>query len=246
MYTLGGEYVTFKGVALENFSLIGASGWHVKVEVVFQGPIYLEGKVVDVYLTPLPAPRGFLDSNIEPGDIVDVSGLYEKNSNAVRLFGSVDYYMVKEIVELISFESMPDPLFVGQNFTYSVTVKNICDQPVQIFGVTNERFDPEQCVILLIRYNVFIVPTTILPGEFVEARPMALWRAMKPGTVKVIVAVLYRYETQLVCPSMWFYSIQQFVLNVLAPPSKTYILLCQSLSFQFQNNRQNRKFQFQI
>jgi len=229
MCRVAGEYVIFNGIALEYFFHdYGIAGWRVKVEVVFQGPIYLEGKVVDVYLTPFPATRGFLDPNIEPGDIVDVSGQYEKNSNAVRLFGSVYYYMVKEMVKIVSFESNPAPLFAGQNFTYGVIVKNICDQPLQIFGVTNERFDPEQYVILLIRYNVFIVPTTILPGEFVEARPMALWRAMKPGTIKVIVAVLYRYETQLVCPSMCFYSIQQFVLNVLTSPSKTYILHVQS------------------
>jgi len=225
-----GEYVTFNGVALEYFLYdYGIAGWLVKVEVVFQGPIYLEGKIVYVYFAvPLPAPRGFIDLNIKPGDYVDVSGQYEKNSNAVRLFGSGYYYMVKEMVKIVSFESIPAPLFAGQNFTYSVIVKNICDQPVRIVGVTSERFDPEQYVILNYRYCVYMEPATILPGELVAVGPLAFWRAAKPGTVKVIVSVLYGYESQIVCPSLWFHSVQKFVLNIL-PPSKTYTLHVQSM-----------------
>ena len=86
--------IKFRGTAIEYFSIIGGWGWYVIVDEVISGPSGLQGHNVSVGLAPLPPdqyPPGYMDPHIEPGDKVEVYGLYQ--GEGVALYGSNDYYI---------------------------------------------------------------------------------------------------------------------------------------------------------
>ncbi|CAD7769060.1 Periplasmic copper-binding protein (NosD) [Candidatus Methanoperedenaceae archaeon GB37] len=104
------DEIKFRGTAIEYFERIGARGWNVNVDEVISGPSELQGRTVKVYLAsvdPNQYPPGYMDPNIEPGDEVEVYGLYQGEDN-VALFGSEDYY-IKRI------ETSPKTIYVDDD-----------------------------------------------------------------------------------------------------------------------------------
>ena len=94
--------ITIQGIAINNFSRIGAWGWNVFVDKVVSGPAEIQNKSISVYLTsadPAKYPRGFIDPNILPGDRVEAYGDYNTGSINLLLTGNTNYYLKK--IEII-------------------------------------------------------------------------------------------------------------------------------------------------
>jgi hypothetical protein len=106
------EEVKFRGTAIEYFSQIGAWGWNVSVDEIISGPSEILGHTVAAYLAALDPeqyPPGYMDPTIEPGDRVEVYGLYQ-GYDSVALFSSEDYYIVKTtVIEGIVYRRCPLP-----------------------------------------------------------------------------------------------------------------------------------------
>jgi hypothetical protein len=105
-------------------------------------------------------------------------------------------------ISIISFQTDPSPVFVGQNFTYKVKVKNSGDEPVTIAPLINERFDPPDSVIIVEDYRprIFVIPIELHPGEVVELDPFALFSARRVGEVRITVDVSWSYSGD---PGSW-------------------------------------------
>ena len=82
---------------------------------IISGPSELQGHTVWVHLAAGPYPQGYIDPDIEPGDTVDVYGLYIGEDylamgDSVALYGSEDYYIKKTaIVAPFTFVHLTDP-----------------------------------------------------------------------------------------------------------------------------------------
>ncbi len=98
-------------------------------------------------------------------------------------------------ISIISFQTDPSPVFVGQNFTYKVKVKNSGDEPITIVPLSDERFDPPDSVIIVEDYRtrILIIPIELYPGEVVEVGPLALFSARRVGEVRITVGVSWSY-----------------------------------------------------
>jgi hypothetical protein len=91
------QEVKFNGTAIEYFSSTGTCSWKVRVEKIVSGPSELQCHTVTVALWSGGSgefPSGHMDSEIEPGDKVEVYGLYV-GEDYVTLSGSKDYYITK-------------------------------------------------------------------------------------------------------------------------------------------------------
>ena len=89
------EDVKVEGIATQDFSLIGGSGWEVDIDNVISGPPTLAGTAVSVGMATVSPiiPRGTIDPNIAVGDRVEAFG--ELDVGLIKLYGSSDYYIKK-------------------------------------------------------------------------------------------------------------------------------------------------------
>ena len=89
------EDVKVEGIATQDFSLIGGSGWEVDIDNVISGPPTLAGTTVSVGMATVSPiiPRGTIDPNIAVGDRVEAFG--ELDVGLIKLYGSSDYYIKK-------------------------------------------------------------------------------------------------------------------------------------------------------
>ena len=89
------EDVKVEGIATQDFSLIGGSGWEVDIDNVIIGPPTLAGTTVSVGMATVSPiiPRGTIDPNIAVGDRVEAFG--ELDVGLIKLYGSSDYYIKK-------------------------------------------------------------------------------------------------------------------------------------------------------
>ena len=89
------EDVKVEGIATQDFSLIGGSGWEVDIDNVIIGPPALAGTTVSVGMATVSPiiPRGTIDPNIAVGDRVEAFGSLDVG--LIKLYGSSDYYIKK-------------------------------------------------------------------------------------------------------------------------------------------------------
>jgi hypothetical protein len=124
-------------------------------------------------------------------------------------------------ISIISFQTDPSPVFVGQNFTYKVKVKNSGDEPIIIVPLSDERFDPPDSVIIVEddRPRIFVVPIELYPGEVVEVGPHALFSARRVGEVRITVGVSWSYSGD---PGSWYIVSGNFSFMVYESQQETY------------------------
>lgn len=93
------QEVRFNGTAIEYFSSTGSSGWNVQVDELISGPPEIIGHTVTVALwSAAGVPSGTIDPAIEPGDKVEVYGLY-MDDDYVTLSESEQYHITKIATE---------------------------------------------------------------------------------------------------------------------------------------------------
>jgi hypothetical protein len=124
-------------------------------------------------------------------------------------------------ISIISFRTDPSPVFVGQNFTYKVKVKNSGDEPVTIAPLINESFDPPDSVIIVEDYRprIFVIPIELHPGEVVELDPFALFSARRVGEVRITVDLSWSYSGD---PGSWHIASGNFSFMVYERQQETY------------------------
>jgi hypothetical protein len=124
-------------------------------------------------------------------------------------------------ISIISFQTDPSPVFVGQNFTYKVKVKNLGDEPITIVPLSDEMFDPPDSVIIVEDYRpiIFVVPIELYPGEVVEVGPPALFSARRVGEVRITVGVSWSYSGD---PGSWYIASGNFSFMVYESQQETY------------------------
>jgi len=91
------QEVKFNGTSIEYFSSTGTCSWNVRVDTIVSGPSELQGHTVTVALWSGDSgefPSGSMDPEIEPGDKIEVYGLYV-GEDYVTLSGSEEYYITK-------------------------------------------------------------------------------------------------------------------------------------------------------
>jgi hypothetical protein len=89
------EDAKVEGIATQDFSLIGGSGWEVDIDNVISGPPTLAGTTVSIGMATVSPtiPRGTVDTNIAVGDRVEAFGSLD--AGLIKLYGSSDYYIKK-------------------------------------------------------------------------------------------------------------------------------------------------------
>jgi len=124
-------------------------------------------------------------------------------------------------ISIIFFQTDPSPVFVGQNFTYKVKVKNSGDEPITIVPLSDERFDPPDSVIIVEDYRprIFVIPIELHPGEVVEVGPHALFSARRVGEVRITVGVSWSYSGD---PGPWYIVSGNFSFMVYESQQETY------------------------
>jgi archaellum component FlaG (FlaF/FlaG flagellin family) len=127
-------------------------------------------------------------------------------------------------ISIISFQTDPSPVFVGQNFTYKVKVKNLGDETISILPLifnSDERFDPPDSVIIVEddRPRIFVVPIELYPGEVVDVGPHAIFSARRVGEVRITVDVSWSYSGD---PGSWYIASGNFSFMVYESQQETY------------------------
>jgi subtilisin family serine protease len=87
---------------------------------------------------------------------------------------------------------------VGQNFTYSIKVKNLDNKPIYVIPISRESFDPPDSVNIVKDYRPFIsvLPEKLDPGEVATVGPHAFFSARRAGEVRITVYVSWSYSEE--------------------------------------------------
>jgi hypothetical protein len=101
-------------------------------------------------------------------------------------------------ISIISFQTDPSPVLVGQNFTYSIKVKNLDNKPIYVIPISRESFDPPDSVNIVKDYRPFIsvLPEKLDPGEVATVGPHAFFSARRAGEVRITVYVSWSYSEE--------------------------------------------------
>nr|QNO54847.1 hypothetical protein PAHOCELH_00008 [Methanosarcinales archaeon ANME-1 ERB7] len=94
-----GKEVKFTGTATDYWVSGGQiHQWTVLVDEVISGPQPCEDQVdIMVYESEFPPPWGYVDPNLNVGDLVEVYGrYYEGHCSAIHLHGSTEYYIKRD------------------------------------------------------------------------------------------------------------------------------------------------------
>jgi outer membrane protein assembly factor BamB/subtilisin family serine protease len=109
-------------------------------------------------------------------------------------------------ISIFSFQTDPSPVLVGQNFTYSIKVKNLDNKPIYVIPISRESFDPPDSVNIVKDYRPFIsvLPEKLDPGEVATVRPHAFFSARRAGEVRIMVYVSWSYSEEYSMENPWY------------------------------------------
>lgn len=111
---------------------------------------------------------------------------------------------------ILSFSTSPTTILVGQDFSYSIEVKNVSDtKAIYLIPIPYENFYPRDSVSIKEDFRPLISarpikPIKLYPGDTykIDAKTFVKFHAQKVGTVMVTVKVQWFYPDIEV---QWFY-----------------------------------------
>jgi hypothetical protein len=127
-------------------------------------------------------------------------------------------------VSIISFQTDPSPVLVGQNFTYSIKVKNLDNKPIYVIPISRESFDPPDSVDIVKDYRpfIFVLPEKLDPGEVATIGPHAEFSARRAGEVRITIYISWSYSEDYSVENPWYEISETFSFIIYESQQETY------------------------
>jgi subtilisin family serine protease len=127
-------------------------------------------------------------------------------------------------ISIFSFQTDPSPVLVGQNFTYSIKVKNLDNKPIYVIPISRESFDPPDSVNIVKDYRplIFVLPEKLDPGEVATVGPLAEFSGRRAGEIRITVYVSWSYSEEYSVENPWYEISETFSFMIYESQQETY------------------------
>ena len=126
-------------------------------------------------------------------------------------------------ISIFSFQTDLSPVLVGQNFTYSIKVKNLDNKPIYVIPISHESFDPPDSVNIVKDVRLISVsPKKLDPGEVVTVNSTREFTARRAGEVRITVYVSWSYSEEYSMENPWYEISETFSFMIYESQQETY------------------------